>query len=225
MNSRVLTLILVILGLLLVALITRCGDLAWMTLPLLSYLAVGILQAPSLEETRLCAVRSVNANQIGGRTEVEVSVAICNEGALIPQLCLLDPTLPGMRIKDGQVRHATALFAGEETRLEYTFRAERGRLAWTTVVAVASDRLGLFELELVCAAGAEVLIQPELNRFHPPPVRPPRTLPSAGSIPARLGGSGTDFWCVREYHPGDPLRQLDWRLMGPPSTEILYKGI
>ncbi len=32
-----------------------------------------------------------------------------------------------------------------------------------------------------------------------------------GSIPARLGGRGTDFWGVREYHPGDPLRRLDWR--------------
>jgi uncharacterized protein (DUF58 family) len=54
-------------------------------------------------------------------------------------------------------------------------------------------------------------VQPELTKIRPFAVRPQRTLHTAGSIPARLGGRGTDFWGVREYHPGDPLRRLDWR--------------
>ena len=45
---------------------------------------------------------------------------------------------------------------------------------------------------------------------------PIRTLSSAGSIPARRSGSGTNFWGVREYHVGDPLRRLDWTFP-PPS--------
>ena len=61
-------------------------------------------------------------------------------------------------------------------------------------------------------AEAKIQIHPELNKFRPFPLRSQRTLHSAGSIPARQGGSGTDFWGVREYQPGDPLRRLDWRL-------------
>ena len=56
-----------------------------------------------------------------------------------------------------------------------------------------------------------MLIKPNMHRFKPIQMRPNSTLHSPGSIPARLGGSGTDFWGVREYHPGDPLRRLDWR--------------
>ena len=42
--------------------------------------------------------------------------------------------------------------------------------------------------------------------------RPRNTVHSPGSIPARRGGSGTDFFGVREYHPGDSLRTINWRL-------------
>ena len=61
-------------------------------------------------------------------------------------------------------------------------------------------------------AEAKIQVHPELSKFRLFPLHSQRTLHSAGSIPARLGGSGTDFWGVREYHPGDPLRRLDWRL-------------
>jgi uncharacterized protein (DUF58 family) len=46
---------------------------------------------------------------------------------------------------------------------------------------------------------------------------------SPGSIPARLGGSGTDFFGVREYHPGDPLRTLDWRLTARHPRKFFTK--
>jgi uncharacterized protein (DUF58 family) len=43
------------------------------------------------------------------------------------------------------------------------------------------------------------------------PVRPRHTLNTPGAVPSRRAGSGTDFWGVREYYPGDPLRHVDWR--------------
>jgi uncharacterized protein (DUF58 family) len=46
---------------------------------------------------------------------------------------------------------------------------------------------------------------------------------SPGSIPARIGGSGTDFFGVREYHPGDSLRTLDWRLTARHPRKFFTK--
>jgi uncharacterized protein (DUF58 family) len=130
-----------------------------------------------------------------------------------------------MSIQNGQnkqhVHHAAAeraaqgsaiLQAGEDADFRYTFRSERGSFAWKTIRARISDPFGLIETELDLPAEAKIQVHPELNKFRPFPLRPQRTLHSAGSIPARLGGSGTDFWGVREYYPGDPLRRLDWRL-------------
>jgi uncharacterized protein (DUF58 family) len=88
---------------------------------------------------------------------------------------------------------------------------------------VVSDPFGLIEIKLELPAEAEVQVQPELIRFRPFPLRPQDTLHSAGSIPARLGGSGTDFWGVREYHPGDPLRRLDWRLTARHPNKFFSK--
>lgn len=33
----------------------------------------------------------------------------------------------------------------------------------------------------------------------------------AGEIPTDEGGSGVEFYSVREYEPGDPIRSIDWR--------------
>lgn len=33
----------------------------------------------------------------------------------------------------------------------------------------------------------------------------------AGEIPTDEGGSGVEFYSVREYEPGDPVRSIDWR--------------
>ena len=89
--------------------------------------------------------------------------------------------------------------------------------------AVASDPFGLVEIGLDLPAPAEVQVQPEMEKFRPLPIRPHSTLHSPGSIPARLGGSGTDFWGVREYHPGDALRWLDWRLTARHPRQFFTK--
>jgi uncharacterized protein (DUF58 family) len=103
------------------------------------------------------------------------------------------------------------LETGEETRLTYSFQTARGAFRWNTVHAVVSDTFGLFEIELELPAAADMMVKPAMKRFRSFPLRPERTLHSPGVIPARIGGGGTDFWGVREYHAGDPLRRLDWR--------------
>jgi len=42
-------------------------------------------------------------------------------------------------------------------------------------------------------------------------IRPPRTGIYAGPVPARQGGPGVEFFGVREYQPGDPLRWVNTR--------------
>jgi uncharacterized protein (DUF58 family) len=143
---------------------------------------------------------------------IEVSVVITNQGTAFVRLCLSDLLQSGMSITNGQNKQSVILQAGEDAVFKYTFQSERGSFAWKTIRAKISDPFGLIETELDLPAEAKIRVHPEFNKFRPFPLRPQRTLHSAGSIPARLGGSGTDFWGVREYYPGDPLRRLDWRL-------------
>ena len=210
--NKALILLLIIFSLLLTALVTYNADLIWMALLCLVYLGTGFLQSPSAREIRLSATRSVEKDTTNTLATIEVSVVIINQGTAFVRLCLSDPLQYGMSIKNGQNQQSAILQAGEDAVFKYTFQSERGSFIWKTIRVKVSDPFGLIETELDLPAEAKIQVRPELNKFRPFPLRPQRTLHSAGSIPARLGGSGTDFWGVREYHPGDPLRRLDWRL-------------
>ena len=223
MTSKVTILVFVLLGLLLGALFTQNQDLVLMMLPFLAYLGIGILQSPSAGKTRLQATRSLAKNSLAGITSIQVTVTVSNQGAAIDRLTLIDPHQPGMLLTLGQIQQPAALRTGEKALLKYTFRSERGFFSWKTARVIVSDSFDLIESEIELTAAAEVQVLPELKKFRPFPLRPQRTLHSAGSIPARLGGRGTDFWGVREYHPGDPLRHLDWRLTARHPNKFFTK--
>ena len=223
MTSRAQTLLLITLGLLLGALISHQGSLAWMALPFLAYLAAGLLLAPAAGEIRLRATRSVEMHRKAGAATVRVKVAVINEGGGLSRLCLSDPHQEGMHLPGGQLRQPATLQPGEEIALQYTFQAGRGSFAWKTLRVEAGDPLGLSDVKLEVPAAAAIQVLPELRRTRSFPLRVQRTLPSAGSIPARRGGSGTNFWGVREYQPGDPLRRLDWRLTARHPRRLFTK--
>jgi uncharacterized protein (DUF58 family) len=81
----------------------------------------------------------------------------------------------------------------------------------------------LIETEMFLPVSAMIQIRPQIKKFKAIAFRPHSTLHSPGSIPARLGGSGTNFFGVREYQPGDSLRRLDWRLTARHPRKFFTK--
>ncbi len=224
MNRRALNLLAVIFSLLLAALILRQGDLAWMALPFLCYLGLGILRAPTVDKIHLVAKRTVDANRREhGEMLIGVNVTLKNLGATIERLSMFDDPQPEARLIEGRIRQSTALLPSEVSKLNYALRAERGNFTWEILHVVASDPFGLIEARLALPAASALRVLPEISKIRPFPLRTQRTLPSAGSIPARRGGSGTDFWGLREYHPGDPLQRLDWRLTARHPRQFFTK--
>jgi uncharacterized protein (DUF58 family) len=209
--AKALLLAIVVLGLDLAALASRNGDVAWLTLPFLAYLVFGIWQAPLPQRIRLSAARSISATRADGTTSVDVKITVANEGIAVDRLVYRDALPSGVGSIQGPSRQAVTLQTGEAIDLQYRFQAKHGHFAWTTIKVTASDALGLIDTEWELPAGGEVQVPPEIHRVKPFPIHPQDTVHSAGSIPARLGGSGTDFWGVREYHTGDSLHRLDWR--------------
>jgi uncharacterized protein (DUF58 family) len=211
-DNRLPTLGLIVVGLLLGAVAFREGDLAWMALPFLAYICVGVAQAPAPERLRLRALRSCRETKKDGLVSVEVVVKVLNEGDASLRLSLVDPRQKGMRIAEGSLSSRTCIRPGEEAELRYAFESSRGCFSWEDIVAVAADPFDLAPTETRIEAAARVIVQPRFGKMRPFPLRPPKTLSSPGSVPTRLGGSGTDFWGIREYQQGDPLKRLDWRM-------------
>lgn len=223
MSTRAVTLGLLSFGLLLTALITMNGYVALAALPLLAYLGVGFLESPAPQAVRLAARRRLRVRRTGGKTKVEVRVLVRNTGARIARLVLQDSPQAAISVTEGAREQSFWVEAGKSARLEYAFSAVRGNFEWKTIRAVASDPFGLFENAFELPAAAEVSVATAPRRLRSLPLRPGGTLHSPGSILARTSGSGTDFWGVREYHPGDPLRRLDWRRVARHPRQLFTR--
>jgi uncharacterized protein (DUF58 family) len=223
MNNKTLAVGLIVFSLLITALVTHNGDIARLMLPFLAYLGMGILQTPRLEKLRFSAERTLEKIRSDGGVSIHANLSIQNKAFEKVHLFIHETVQAGMKITDGELSRWVTLQSGETTELDYTFTAMRGEFSWDSIRIVVSDPLGLIETEMLLPADGMIQVRPQIKKFKAIPLRPHATLHSPGSIPARLGGSGTDFFGVREYHSGDPLRSLDWRLTARHPRKLFTK--
>ncbi|MFT3894432.1 MAG: DUF58 domain-containing protein [Anaerolineales bacterium] len=223
MNDKTLTVCAVSLLLFITALITHNGDIAWMALPFLVYLMMGILQSPNIEKVSLSAKRVLDQTNINGIVSIGVKLTVQNRGLETIHLFLDETGQPDMKITDGELKQWATFQPGETTALDYAFTAIRGDFSWRKIRTKITDPLGLLQTEVVLPDNATIQVRPQIKKFKRIAIRPRNTVHSPGSIPARIGGSGTDFFGIREYHPGDPLRSLDWRLTARHPRKFFTK--
>lgn len=182
-----------------------------MIVPLLIYLGVGAFFAP--REINLKAIRQVDKQIEDDGTSVLVNVVLTNEGEPLNNVLLCEEQFPKAELVTGMYEQRLAIPEKGEAAMSYTFRARRGLFSWETIRIFARDPFGLVEIQKNIRAPGEVLIEPEFEKLNHIPLKPDNTLHSAGLVPARRGGSGLNFWAVREYHLGDSLRWLNWKMI------------
>lgn len=210
LSKKSFVVIYLIYGLILTALATKNGGLLLLAIPFLLYLIIGLYQAPTSLAIR--AERIIAGSSIHAGEPTEIQILIENLGEDLENLHIQDQVLPGLKIIDGQVKKQTSLAAQDQTRVKYIIEASRNIYSWQNIVVSASDPLGLFEINREIPAPGELLVRPVPIQIRPVTLKPRATLHTSGPIPARLSGTGTDFWSVREYRPGDSYRWINWRL-------------
>jgi uncharacterized protein (DUF58 family) len=198
-----------IAGLVLLGLGTLRGEMLALAIPLLIYAGAALLGRPA--PPQLSATRSFSAQRLASGEPAQVSVSITNLGAL-PTTVLLEDQLPQrLTLIEGQPHLLTTIAPGTSVELAYTVAGERGVYQFPGLHASVQDQLGLFHATIVLPAPGQIFIIPELIRLRRVEIRPRRTHVYAGQIPARQGGSGVEFYGLREYQPGDPTRWINAR--------------
>jgi uncharacterized protein (DUF58 family) len=208
----------VVCGLLLFAMVTQNGELLILAIPILVYIIAGFLQIP--EEITLRVQRTMDRSGAYSQQPVKMRIMIENEGKALVNLRLLDSLSPLMTILEGNASQRLALSGGESAELSYMFSAERGLYSWNAIHACANDPFGLFDLECTVLAPGELLVRPTPMQLRPISLKPRYTIRTAGPTAARLAGSGTDYWGIREYQAGDSLRRINWRLAARHPREL-----
>jgi uncharacterized protein (DUF58 family) len=207
--SRILFLGALAYALLLLGLITLNGAVLVLVLPLALYIGAALLEGP--DQVQLEAERTLSVDRVVAGMPVDVRLSVTNTGPALEEVLLEDQIPGGLEVIDGEPKAFASLAAGQSLELAYTVRARRGGFEFGPVRVAAGDHLGLFRKEALLQAPARFSALPETSRLHRIAIRPRRTRSAAGPVPSRQGGSGVDFYGVREYQMGDPRRWINWR--------------
>jgi uncharacterized protein (DUF58 family) len=187
------------------------GGLLALTVPLIVWLGAALLWGAEKPNLRVSRTLSTNRAQKGAHVTVKLSIA--NQGSQVEELLIKDMLPRGIELVAGEPRALVSLGRGETVDLEYTVAGDRrGIFVFRGVEATTGDYLGVFRRRTIFPAPTQLTIAPETLKLRKLAIRPRRTRATAGPIPARQGGSGIDFFGIREYQPGDPLRWVNWRV-------------
>jgi uncharacterized protein (DUF58 family) len=113
-------------------------------------------------------------------------------------------------LADGRNRALVSLRAGGTFQLRYEVVGARGLHHYGTVVTRAHDRWGVRAWEKRHVDVRVVRVYPRLVPVRSLP-RPVRTQTSIGDYVSRALGEGIEPGDVREFAPGDRIRQVNWR--------------
>ncbi len=181
-----------------------------LTIPLLLYLFYGFWRGP--EELKLDVHRELSAERVAPNTPVKVKVTLINRGGDLEELELEDVISPALTISNGSNRHSISLPKGGIFTFEYNVHAPRGNYPFETLRAGAADCFGIVSAAESFHTQGQIFVFPPVTRLKYIAIRPRRTRVYAGSIPARVGGTGVEFFGVRDYQPGDSPRRINWHV-------------
>lgn len=185
------------------------GELLVLALPLVCYLAVGSYF--SLPHVELHARRILNERRVMSGESASVRVEIHNIGARLEIVEIADSVPDSVEIRAGRSCKVESLWPGQSTALEYTVSGLRGLARWQSLHITATDTLGLFVKSAEIPCEGELLIVPTFERLEDILIHPRRTRIFSGQVKAGVGGTGIEFFGVREYYPGDERRYLNWK--------------
>ncbi len=208
----------IIFFLLFAALATLHGGLIALSLPLLVYGVMSIWRAP--ERVQLKVERELSSERVPPQMPVKVKVEITNLQGDLDELEIEDVIASDLTVVEGSSRHLVSMRAGAHVQFEYTVRGPRGAFAFDHLHVEASDHQGLRRLAVDVPTSGQLLVLPMLSRIKYVPIRPRRTRVYAGSIPARVGGPGVEFFGVRAYEAGDSPRRINWLISARHERDL-----
>jgi uncharacterized protein (DUF58 family) len=163
---------------------------------------------------RIMVSRRLPERQVYEGEDVSVVLRVTNEGPRV-DLEILDIVPPGIHVSGGSNHAFLELKEKEAIEVGYSFSAELfGTYNFGPAKVRALDKTTVWSEEKTFGIFSQLRVYPEvkyLNRLELKHTRP-RNWP--GEAPTRRAGSGLEFYGIREYAPGDPLRRVNWKASG-----------
>lgn len=216
---RSLLLSLLIYALLIAGVSLLRGEFIVLALPLIVFLFAGYVFAP--DQIKLEATRHLSAERV--TPHADVTVTVTNHGSHLEEVLIEDVVPADLIVRGFPPRHLLRLAKDSAYTFAYTVSGPRGGYGFEKLKVQVKDHLAVTRREVQIEAKGQLFVFPPVTRLRHVAIRPRRTKVYAGTIPARAGGSGTEFFGVREYQPGDSPRAINWHASAH-SLEALYSN-
>ena len=138
-----------------------------------------------------------------------VTVTVTARSA-VPLMELLDLLPPDCDLVSGRNRSVMTLAPGGTASFRYEVRGARGLHDFGTVVVRARDRWGVGAWEQRHVDRKVVSIYPRVQSLRSLP-RPLHTQTSIGDYVSPAFGEGIEPGDIRQFQPGDRVKQVNWR--------------
>ena len=218
MPRRAFLLIILIYGLVIAGLATLRGELLALAVPMALYLLAGLWRVP--EEIQLDIQRTLGRERAAPDVPVQVTLTVHNRGPDLEEAVIEDLLPQGLRMREGFNHHMLSLRSSQSFSWTYSISGPRGYYAFSAVQVEASDPFGLLNRKISLPVRGQLFILPPVMRIRRVSIRPRRTNVYSGTIPARLGGAGVEFFGVREYERGDPPAWINWNISARHPEEL-----
>ncbi|MCX6060013.1 MAG: DUF58 domain-containing protein [Chloroflexi bacterium] len=197
------------------------GSVLRLALPLGLYLLAGLWRGP--EKLNLSAERTLSTEQIRPGESITVIITVTNHGESLDQVSLHDPLPDFLEIFEGSNNRLVRLPAQDSLSWSYSVRGRRGSHTFNGLSILAEDSLGLVVKRTFLPTRGQLLVLPSVARVRHIAIQPRQTRVYSGIIPARQGGTGIEFFGLREYQIGDSPHHINWRLSARQDN-LLYSN-
>lgn len=159
--------------------------------------------------------------------ELKIELKIKNKGEEIKFLEVHDILPPEVELIEGTNHRLIGLEKGETKKLEYKIRCPVvGRVQVGPIRARYRDAFNFFSKMVKEEDEFTLLVLPRSEDMDSVEIHPSYTKHWLGDIKSKNIGVGSEFFSIRGYHPGDEIRDINWkataRYLEPYTNE--YEG-
>jgi uncharacterized protein (DUF58 family) len=188
------------------AVISARAELFIAALPLVLVVAIATRRAAAPD---YAVAHEVSTDRLTEGETVTVTITITARSG-VPLLELLEQLPPECELVSGRSRALVSLRPGQSTSVRYEMRGARGVYELGKVTTRARDRWGVRAWEQRHVQTTVVRIYPRIASLRSLP-RPLHTQTSIGDYVSPALGEGIEPGDIRQFAPGDRIRQVNWR--------------
>ena len=160
----------------------------------------------------IVAMRKLSSARVFEDGEIDVVLRIQNRSSLSKVLEIRDRVPEVMRIKKGANYVLMDLGGRKETEISYTIEAPiRGFYTIGPVCVRVQDAFGLFHNEREINLYDDFLVFPKMEDIKDALIKSRVPKIFTGAVNIRNPGEGSNFYNLREYIPGDPMKKVNWK--------------